>query len=207
MNPSGPRPLTVDVSVSSAIVHPTKPEPERVPDMERAREGDVTAQAELYREHAATLTRRLAHACGDDELARDVAQDAFITAFARLGEYRAKSSFSTWLHGIGFNHLRDRRKRGARERSGKARLALVEGEAGPSLEQQTSSRQALARLHVIFAELKPKLREAFVLRIVEQLSLEESAEILGARVATVSYRARKAEALVRAAFEREGTES
>ena len=175
--------------------------------LERAREGDAAAQAELYREHATTLTRRLAHACGDDELARDVAQDAFITAFAKLGDYRGKSSFSTWLHGIGFNHLRDRRKRGARERSGKARLALVDGEAGPSLEQQTSSRQALAKLDAVLAALNPKLREAFVLRVVEQLSLEESAEILGARVATVSYRARKAEALVRAAFEREGAQS
>lgn len=197
----------MDVSVSLAIASPTKPEPEPLPVLERAREGDAAAQAELYREHAATLTRRLAHACGDDELARDVAQDAFITAFARLGDYRGRSSFSTWLHGIGFNHLRDRRKRGARERSGKARLALVEGEAGPSLEQQTSSRQALAKLDAVLAELKPKLREAFVLRVVEQLSLEESAEILGARVATVSYRARKAEALVRAAFEREGDEA
>ncbi len=175
--------------------------------LDRAREGDAHAQAELYREHAATLTRRLAHACGDDELARDIAQDAFVTAFARLGDYRAASSFSTWLHGIGFNHLRDRRKRKARERSGKAKLALVEGESGPSLEQQTSSREALAKLDAVLATIKPKLRDAFVLRVVEQMSLEEAAEILGARVATVSYRARKAESLVRAAFEDEGAEA
>lgn len=179
------------------------PSPEALCVVERAREGDTQAQAELYREHAATLTRRLAHACGDDDFARDIAQDAFVTAFARLGDYRGASSFSTWLHGIGFNHLRDRRKRKARERSGNARLALVAGEDAPSPEQQTSSRQALARLDAVLATLRPKMRDAFVLRVVEQLSLEESAEILGARVATVSYRARKAEALVRAAFEGE----
>lgn len=178
---------------------PSDPSPP--PALLRARDGDSQAQAELYREHAGILTRRLAHACGDDDLARDVAQDAFITAFGRLDRFAERASFSTWLHGIAFNHLRDRRKRGARERAGKARLALVEGDVGPSPEQQASSRQAMAQLDAVLATLAPKLRDAFVLRVVEQLSLEESAEILGARIATVSYRARKAEALVRAAFE------
>lgn len=168
---------------------------------QRTRSEDATAEEELYREHAATLTRRLAHACGDDELARDIAQDAFITAFGRLDQFEGRASFSTWLHGIAFNHLRDRRKRWARERSGKARLALVEGPQTPTPEQGASSRQAMEKLDAALAAIKPKLRDAFVLRVVEQLSLEESAAILGARVATVSYRARKAEALVRAALE------
>ncbi len=149
------------------------------------------------------LTRRLAHACGSEELARDVAQDAFITAFAKLERFREDASFSTWLHGIAFNHLRDRRKRSARERTGKAALALAESAEGPSLERRAESRQAVARLDAVLATLEPKLRDAFVLRVVEQLSLQESAAILGARVATVSYRARKAETLVREAFARE----
>lgn len=184
-----------------AIAHTDKPAPPQETPLQRARTGDATATAELYREHAATLTRRLAHACGDDDLARDIAQDAFITAFGRLDRFAERASFSTWLHGIAFNHLRDRRKRGARERAGKARLALVEGSQAPTLEQRVSSRQAMERLDAALAAIKPKLRDAFVLRVVEQLSLEESAAILGARVATVSYRARRAEALVRAALE------
>ncbi|MGH1345159.1 MAG: RNA polymerase sigma factor [Nannocystales bacterium] len=184
-----------------AIAHTDQPPPLQETSLERARSGDATARAELYREHAATVTRRLAHACGDDELARDIAQDAFITAFARLDRFGERASFSTWLHGIAFNHLRDRRKRNARERAGKAQLALAEGGATASPEQHASSRQVVAKLDAVLATLAPKLRDAFVLRVVEQLSLEESAEILGARIATVSYRARKAEALVRAAFE------
>lgn len=194
------------MSVSLAASSPPPYATESVSVFDRAREGDADAQAELYRAHAATLTRRIANVCGDAELARDVAQDAFVTAFARLGRFGGRSSFTTWLHGIAFNHLRDRRKRRSRERAGQARLALVGVEA-PSLERRASSRQAVERLDAVLAELKPKLRDAFVLRVVEQLSLEESAEILGARVATVSYRARRAEALVRAAFEDEGEPS
>ncbi len=189
--------------MSLSLAASSTPAPAVASVVERAREGDEGAQAQLYRDHAATLTRRLAHACGDDELARDVAQDAFVTAFDRLARFSDRSSFSTWLHGIGFNHLRDRRKRRARERTGEARLALVSIET-TSLEERASSRQAVARLDAVLSELKPKLRDAFVLRVVEQLSLEEAAQILGARVATVSYRARKAEALVRAAFDEEG---
>lgn len=184
-----------------AIAQTDEPEPVTVALWVRARDGDVVAKSDLYRDHAPTLTRRLAHACGDDDLARDLAQDAFITAFGQLDRFAGRASFSTWLHGIAFNHLRDRRKRGARERSGKARLALVEGPQAPTPEQRASSRQAIDRLDAALAAIKPKLRDAFVLRVVEQLSLEESAEILGARVATVSYRARKAEELIRAAFE------
>ncbi len=81
----------------------------------------------------------------------------------------------------------------------------MEGPKPLTPEQRVSSRQAIERLDAALATIKPKLRDAFVLRVVEQLSLEESAEILGARVATVSYRARKAEALVRAAFEEGAT--
>lgn len=184
-------------------VSPSSSPPPAVAVVERAREGDAEAQAELYREHAATLARRLAHACGDDDLARDLAQDAFVTAFATLHRFRGKASFSTWLHGIAFNHLRDRRKRKARETRGKASLKLAESPTTPSVEHQAASRQSMARLQVVLAELAPKLRDAFVLRVVEQLSLEEAASILGARVATVSYRARRAEALVRAAFEQD----
>lgn len=189
------------MTTTLATVHTHKPAPEQEAALHRALGGDEAAAAELYREHAATLTRRLAHACGDDDLARDIAQDAFITAFGQLDRFEGRASFSTWLHGIAFNHLRDRRKRGARERAGKARLALVDGLEAPTPEQRVSSRQAMEKLDAALATIKPKLRDAFVLRVVEQLSLDESAAILGARVATVSYRARKAEALVRAAME------
>ncbi|MEM6294103.1 MAG: RNA polymerase sigma factor [Myxococcota bacterium] len=167
----------------------------------RAATGDAAAQADLYRVHAATLTRRLTHVCGDAELARDVAQDAFITAFDRLGRFRGRSSFSTWLHGIAFNHLRDRRKHRRREASGQRRLAQVSADAAPSVEGAVASRRAVEKLDEVLGTLAPKLRDAFVLRVVEQLSLEEAASILGARQATVSYRAKRAEALVRKAFE------
>ncbi len=69
-------------------------------------------------------------------------------------------------------------------------------------DRDLQAREDLARLQAALARLDDAQREAFVLRVVEQLSLEEAAAILGARVATVSYRARRAEEKVRAYFEK-----
>lgn len=69
-------------------------------------------------------------------------------------------------------------------------------------DRALQSREELARLREILADLDEAKRDAFVLRVIEKLSLAESAAILDASVATVSYRARRAEAIVREAFER-----
>ena len=152
--------------------------------------------------HAAVVTRRLTHATGDPNLARDLAQDTFVVAFDRLQTFRGDASLSTWLHAIAFNLLRDHRKRVRREQSLWARLRRRPAPAVVEPERALQSREDLERLQAIVAGLDPAKRDAFVLRVVEQLSLAESAEILGVRIATVSYRAKRAEALVREAFEK-----
>lgn len=69
-------------------------------------------------------------------------------------------------------------------------------------DRDLQAREELARLQAALARLDDAQRDAFVLRVVEQLSLEEAAKILGARVATISYRAKRAEAKVREYFEK-----
>jgi RNA polymerase sigma-70 factor (ECF subfamily) len=168
----------------------------------RARAGEESALRAIYEDHAAAITRRLAHVTGDHELARDLTQDAFVTAFDKLDSFRGDASLGTWLHAIAFNHLRDRRKRARREQSvwerlrGRAPMQPIEP------DRDLQAREELARLQAALARLDDAQRDAFVLRVVEQLSLEEAAKILGARVATISYRAKRAEAKVRAYFEK-----
>lgn len=169
-----------------------------------ARAQDPAALRSIYQEHAVAITRRLAHMTGDAELARDITQDAFVTAFDRLHRFRGDSSLATWLHAIAYNHLRDRRKRKRRELSVWRRLRSPEAESNAP-DKALQARESLQRLQAIVATLDERKRDAFVLRVVEQLSLQECAVILGARVATISYRARTAEAEVREAFERGAT--
>ena len=188
----------------SAPVRRTEPEPE--PDaspraLAVVAEPDDRAFREIYDAHAAAVTRRLYHAVGDAEVARDLAQEAFATAFAKLARFRGDASVGTWLHAIAFNHLRDWRKRTRRRGLWLLRLSRERRPELPAPDEVVAARDDLSRLREAVMQLRPDLRDAYVLRVVEQVSLAEAAEILGARVATVSYRAKKAEALVRAAFE------
>ncbi|MCH9685590.1 MAG: RNA polymerase sigma factor [Deltaproteobacteria bacterium] len=164
-------------------------------------EGDEAAIRRLYELHAASLTRRLFHALGDAEAARDLTQDAFVTALAKMHRFRGEASLSTWLHGIAFNHLRDHRKHTRRRRWWGGRRPDESAAPEPSPDAVASSRQDLRRLHSAIEQLRPKLRDAYALRVIEQLSLREAAAILGAREATVSDRTKRAEAIVKAAFE------
>lgn len=166
-------------------------------------EPDDRAFREVYDAHVAAVTRRLYHAVGDAEVARDLAQEAFATAFAKLESFRGEASVSTWLHAIAFNHLRDYRKRTRRRGHWLARFSRERQPALPAPDEVIAARDDLSRLREAVLQLRPDLRDAYILRVVEQLPLTEAAQILRARVATVSYRAKKAEALVRAAFDEE----
>lgn len=166
-----------------------------------AQAGNLAELRQIYEAHACVVTRRLAQVTGDAELARDLAQDTFVVAFDRIASFRGEACLSTWLHAIAFNLLRDHRKRTRRRRSLWSRLGL-QSPATVEPEGQLESREELGRLQAILAALDDTQRDAFVLRVVEGLSLAEAAEILDVRVATVSYRARRAEAIVREAFEK-----
>ncbi len=161
--------------------------------------------AVLYQAHASAVIVRLRRLCGDAELARDLAQDAFVVAMRRLDEVPDDPPPAAWLHAIAYNLLRDHRRSHQRRgsllsrlrRRGQKRAALV-GE-GPS----THSASLSDRLTAALGALDDKQRDAFVLRTIEGLSLEEAAKILDTTVQTVSYRAKKAEQLVRERFEQQ----
>jgi RNA polymerase sigma-70 factor (ECF subfamily) len=68
--------------------------------VERARGGDETAFRALYDANVDRIYRLMYRMAGDDDLARDFTQEAFLRAWQRLGQFRADAAFSTWLHAI-----------------------------------------------------------------------------------------------------------
>lgn len=73
---------------------------------------DRDAFGELVRHHQSAVRNFLRHLSrGDAALADDLAQETFIHAYRRLGEFRGDSSFATWLLGIAHNHHRNARRR------------------------------------------------------------------------------------------------
>lgn len=166
---------------------------------------DEAPLRELYEAHADVILRRLWRLTGDRARAEELCQDTFVIAFERMSSFGGTAKPSTWLHGIAFNLARDDGDKSRRRRGLMARFSRHAKPLAPvsSPDVGLTHDELVGRLREAIARLSADQREAYVLRVVEQLSLEECAELLGTPISTVSYRARKAEELVRASFEKE----
>jgi RNA polymerase sigma-70 factor, ECF subfamily len=142
--------------------------------------------------------------------AEDVAQEAFLKAYARLDQFRGECKFSTWLVQIAVNEARMRRRKdrkplydsideGYEDESGDyipcdfADWREIPSEA---LEQK-QLKTALSRA---MGSLKPMYREVFILRDVQGLSIRETAEALGINEALVRTRLLRARLQMRDAL-------
>ena len=158
----------------------------------RARDGDGDAIRELYRRHSPrvyAIVRRLA---GDDALAEDWAQEAWMRAIRALPSFRGEARFSTWLHRIAVNSaLHGRRWRDRRV----SREAPLEAGHEPS----GRSDHVLLRLSLQRAldELPEGMRQVIVLHDVEGYTHEEIGELLGIAAGTSKSQLFKARARLR----------
>ncbi len=164
------------------------------------RRGDSVAQAEFFDRHKDAVARQVVRMTGDTSRVDDLVQEVFIAAFSRLSTFRGDASVATWLHRITVNKVRNAwdsdRRRVARE----AKVAVVDPVDHEPPDEGFVAREQLDRFYVALGELPATYREAFVCRVVEELSLEETSEVLGVAVSTVSYRARRAELLLHEAL-------
>ena len=161
-----------------------------------AQRGDAAAQARLFDQHKASVAAHVQRMTGDPSAVDDLVQEVFIAAFTALPGFRGDAQFGTWLYRIAVNKVRnywdsDRRRRRREDRS------LAHASEAPSQPDESYEQaEHRERLYAAMDRLPHKLREAFVARAVEGMSLAEASEALGAPVSTVSYRTRRAEALL-----------
>jgi RNA polymerase sigma-70 factor, ECF subfamily len=133
--------------------------------------------------------------------AEDAAQETFLKAFRNLARFRGEAKFSTWLISIALNEARSR----LRSQKNVKMESLDEAPDGPGhvspallrdwreIPSETLERQEVRQLlqHAV-TDLPPIYREVFMLRDVEELSVNESAEALGITVASVKVRLHRA---------------
>ncbi len=133
---------------------------------------------------------------GDPTVVDDLLQEVFIAAFSNLHSFRGDSQIRTWLYRIATNKVRNwwdsTRRRQHRER----RAAELPEEPSGTPHEDLETREHRERLYQALGSLSPKLREAFVARVIEGLSLQEASEVLEVPISTVSYRTRRAEELL-----------
>jgi len=134
--------------------------------------------------------------------AEDAVQDALLSAYKHLGQFRGQAQLSTWLTTIVTNAARMQLRR---RRSSYLSLDEEQGEDGltfseqlpdsrPSPEEVCSTAEARDRLVEGVKRLSPKLRQAFQLREIDGLSTKEAALILGVPEGTVKAQLARARA-------------
>ncbi|SRR6266581_6809762 len=166
--------------------------------------GDEAAFRRLVDKYAGSIFNLAYRMTGNAADAEDLAQDAFLQAFARLRDFRLGSRFHPWIYTIALNLCRSHLRRRAvarwlplsRERAEDGPAEPEIAERSPDPEQALLAREAEARLQEAVAALPAKYREVFVLRQSQDLSYEDIAGLLGLPLGTVEVRLFRARRLL-----------
>lgn len=163
----------------------------------RAQAGDAQAFAELVERYERKIYRLARHITGNDEDAEDVLQEAFLKAYENLPGFQGQSKFYTWLVRIAVNEalMKLRRRKTGKMVSldetidtGEETMAREIAVWEDNPEEQYSREELRRILEEAIETLPPLYRTVFVLRDVDELSTEETAEALGISVPAVKSR-------------------
>lgn len=176
----------------------------------RARCGDGEAFRAIMQACNQPLFRIARSVLRDDTEAEDVLQETYFSAFRNLGEFRGDSSLLTWLSRIALNEARGRlRRRRPTVELDTVEAAQQEGIrilmlpiASPDPERSASLAEARRLIEHAVDDLPEAFRLVFILREVEERSIEETAALLAIRPETVKTRLHRARRLLRRALDR-----
>jgi RNA polymerase sigma-70 factor (ECF subfamily) len=165
--------------------------------VESAKKGDIGAFEELVKRYDRNVFRIAQHITQNREDAEDVVQDAFLKAYGNLAQFQGQSKFYTWLVRIAVNEalMKLRRRRPERTVSLDQDVETDEdtiprevADWSPNPEQQYNQAELRDLLQRTIQGLPAGFRTVFVLRDVEGLSTEETAEALGLSIPAVKSR-------------------
>jgi RNA polymerase sigma-70 factor (ECF subfamily) len=163
----------------------------------QAREGDTRAFAELVRRYEGKIFRLAQHITQNREDAEDVLQETFMKAYEHLDQFKGDSKFYTWIVRIAVNQALMKLRRRKTDKSVSLDEQIDTGEDtvvreiaawGEDPEQHFSREELGQILDTAIQSLEPPYRSVFVLRDIEEMSTEETAEALGLSVPAVKSR-------------------
>lgn len=163
----------------------------------KARTGDLDAFNALVSRYERKIYRLAKHITQNDEDAEDVLQETFLKAYEHLGDFQGQSKFYTWIVRIGVNESLMKLRKRKSDRTVPLDEPVETGEDTVAREiavwdenpEQRYSREELGKiLDEAVDTLRPAFRTVFVLRDIEELSTEETAEALHISVPAVKSR-------------------
>jgi RNA polymerase sigma-70 factor, ECF subfamily len=173
-----------------------------------ARSGEAAAFRIIMRRHNRRLYRVARGVLGDDSEAEDVVQEALVRGFQNLSGFRGDSTLATWLTRIALNEALGRKRRRRPmvdlndlerfDEQGEARVLIFPGATAASGPEAEAGRAEIRRLleHAV-DDLPEVFRIVYVMREIEQMSVDETASHLQLRPETVKTRLHRARRLLR----------
>jgi RNA polymerase sigma factor (sigma-70 family) len=178
---------------------------------QRIAQGDRSAFELLMRRYNRRLYRLARASLRDDAEAQDALQETYLRAYRCIGQFRGEAALSTWLSRLVLNECSARRRRSMRRDN---IIPIVSGD--PSMEifttvadsaeppdQGTARAQMRCVLERKVSELPELLRLVFVMRAIEELSVEETADTLSISANTVRSRHFRARGMLRESLAKE----
>lgn len=185
-----------------------------------ADEGDLVARARAHEEAAVRTiiqryNRRLYRIARgilrDDSEAEDAVQDTYLKAFTHLGNFRGEARIGTWLCRIAMNEALERLRRrrpmldwNAMAETGDASADIIRmplKASQPDPERATAQHQIKRLLEREIDRLPDEFRMVVIARVVEEMSVEDTASLLNIEPATVKTRLHRARDRLRTAIE------
>ena len=170
------------------------------------RRGEPAAFAALMRQNNRRLYRLARSIVRDESEAEDVVQETYVRALAHLDEFRGEASLTTWLARIAANEAlgRLRRRRPTVDLAQAENVVALPGVGATLNPENVAARREIRRVieHAVDA-LPANFRIVFMLRAVEQMSIDETASLLGIPAETVKTRFHRANRQLRQALSEE----
>lgn len=157
--------------------------------IEKIKQGSLEEYKYIVQKYQKSIFKYCYHMLGAMEEAEDAVQEVFIKAYQRLYHYKAGTSFSSWLYKIAYNHCIDHLRRKRYFQLVPLCDSVVDGcDVSYSFEEDELSLP----LQRAISMLPPEDRTVLMLRILEEKSYEEIADVLGKRSSTVRKRYERA---------------
>ena len=176
----------------------------------RAQRGDADAFEQLLLEHQKNVYNLCYRMAGNPDDAMDLSQETFLRAWRCLDQYQFVSAFSTWLYRLCSNICIDFLRRRRRHQTVPLTFEDADGEeqtyavpdAQPLPEEQVELKLTRETLAAAMAQLLPEHRAVLQLRVVNEMSYEQIADVLDIQIGTVKSRLSRARNQLKKILER-----
>ena len=166
--------------------------------LQRLRNGEEAAWGELHREHYPRLWSSVQRILNNPTLSDDVVQEAFIKAHRDIKRFAGQAQLGTWLYRIAINQALDAVRKKQRtdrwlsflspvaEKEGQP--SMPEGEVAPAVSAGMENAELREIIFQAMGELTVEHRAVVQLRLVDEMSLEETSKLLKCKPGTVNSR-------------------